>query len=190
MDPEDAGKVIGEKRAIPARWVKAAMAAGVVLVVGAAAMAIWNYSLRPAPPPMEVASKEKMAFPLPDKPSIAVLPFTNLSGDPEQEYFSDGITNDIITDLSKFREMLVIASNTIFTYKGMPVKIKDVGRELGVRYVLEGSIQRAGEKVRVNAQLIDATTGHHLWAERYERELKDLFAVQNQIVQTIVCSQN
>ncbi len=186
IDPEYAGKVIGEKRTIPARRVRAAMAAGVVLVVGAAAVVIWKYSLRPAPPPMEVASKEKMAFPLPDKPSIAVLPFNNLSGDPEQEYFSDGITNDIITDLSKFREMLVIASNTIFTYKGMPVKIKDVGRELGVRYVLEGSVQRAGEKVRVNAQLIDATTGHHLWAERYERELKDLFAVQNQIVQTIV----
>ena len=188
MDPEYAGKVIGEKRAIPARRVRAAMAAGVVLVVGVAAVAIWKYYLAPAPPPVEVTSKEKMAFPLPDKPSIAVLPFTNLGGDPEQEYFSDGITNDIITDLSKFRQMLVIASNTVFTYKGMPVKIKDVGRELGVRYVLEGSVQRTTGKVRINAQLIDATTGHHLWAERYERELKDLFDVQDQIVQTIVAT--
>ncbi|MDA2916692.1 tetratricopeptide repeat protein [Nitrospinae bacterium AH_259_B05_G02_I21] len=188
MDPEDVGKVIGEKRATPARWVRAALAAGVVLVVGAVTLAIWKYYLHPASPPVEVASEEKMAFPLPDKPSIAVLPFKNFSADPEQEYFSDGITNDIITDLSKFREMFVIASNTVFTYKGKQVKIKDVSQELGVRYVLEGSVQKAGEKVRVNTQLIDATTGHHLWAERYERELKDLFAVQDQIVQTIVAT--
>jgi adenylate cyclase len=96
------------------------------------------------------------------------------------------MTNDIITDLSKFRELFVIASNSVFTYKGKPVKVQDVSRDLGVRYVLEGSVQRAGEKVRVNAQLIDATTGHHLWAERYHRDLKDLFVVQDEIVQTIV----
>ncbi|MDX1486984.1 MAG: tetratricopeptide repeat protein [Acidiferrobacterales bacterium] len=129
---------------------------------------------------------ERSALPLPEKPSIAVLPFDNLGGDPQQEYFSDGITNDIITDLSKFHDLLVIASNTVFTYKGKPVKVQDVSRELGVRYVLEGSVQRAEGKVRVNAQLIDATMGHHLWAERYDRDLKDLFVLQDEIVETIV----
>jgi adenylate cyclase len=122
---------------------------------------------------------------LPDRPSIAVLPFDNLSGDPSQEYFSDGMTNDIITDLSKFREMFVIASNSTFTYKGKPVKVQDVSRDLGVRYVLEGSVQRADERVRINAQLIDATTGHHLWAERYDRDAENLFAVQDEIVANI-----
>ncbi|HSS65059.1 MAG TPA: tetratricopeptide repeat protein, partial [Gammaproteobacteria bacterium] len=132
------------------------------------------------------SEREDAALPLPEKPSIAVLPFDNLSGDPQQEYFSDGISNDIITDLSKFRDLLVIASNTVFTYKGKAVNVQDVSRELGVRYVLEGSVQRADGKVRVNAQLIDAMTGHHLWAERYDRELKDLFVLQDEIVETIV----
>jgi adenylate cyclase len=129
---------------------------------------------------------EHTALPLPEKPSIAVLPFDNLSGDPAQAYFSDGITNDIITDLSKFSDLLIIASNTVFTYKGTPVKVQDVGRELGVHYVLEGSLQKGSGKVRVNAQLIDAVTGHHLWAERYDRELEDVFALQDEIVETIV----
>jgi adenylate cyclase len=186
MEPEAAGKVIGEKRVRPRRWQKAALAVLAILVLGAGAVAVWNFYLRSFPPPVDVGSEQTVALELPDKPSIAVLPFNNLSGDPEQEYFSDGITNDIITDLSKFRELFVIASNSVFTYKGKPVKVKDVARELGVRYVLEGSVQRASEKVRVNAQLIDATTGHHLWAERYDRDLKDLFAMQDEIVQTIV----
>ena len=120
------------------------------------------------------------------RPSIAVLPFKNLSGDPEQEYFSDGITNDIITDLSKFSEILVIASNTSFTYKNNPVNIKVVGHELGVRYVVEGSVQKTGDMVRINAQLVDAASGDHLWAERYERSLQDLFVLQDEIVQQIV----
>jgi adenylate cyclase len=137
---------------------------------------------------VDVASEKTVALELPDKPSIAVLPFNNLSDDPKHEYFSDGITNDLITDLSKFRELFVIASNSVFTYKGKPVIVKEVGRDLGVRYVLEGSVQRASERVRINAQLIDATTGHHLWAERYDRDLKDLFAVQDEIVQTIVAT--
>ena len=121
-----------------------------------------------------------------DKPSIAVLPFTNLSNDPLQEYFSDGITNDIITDLSKFSSLFVIASNSVFVYKGKPVNIRNVGRELSVRYVLEGSVQRADDKIRVNAQLIDASTGRHMWAERYDREIRELFVVQDEIVQSIV----
>ena len=129
---------------------------------------------------------EKMAFPLPDKPSIAVLPFNNLSGDPEQEYFSDGMTEQIITGLSKISSLFVIARNSTFAYKGQPVKIQQVSEELGVRYVLEGSVQKSGDKVRINAQLIDAIQGDHLWSETYDRVLKDIFAVQDDITQKIL----
>jgi adenylate cyclase len=129
----------------------------------------------------EVASKEKMAFPLPDKPSIAVLPFVNLSEDPKQEFFSDGITEDIITALSKIPKLFVIARNSTFTYKGKAVKVKQVSEELGVHYVLEGSVQKSGDRVRITAQLIDALTGYHLWAERYDRDLEDLFALQDEV---------
>ena len=121
------------------------------------------------------------ALPLPDRPSIAVLAFTNMSGDPEQEYFSDGIADDIITELSRIRWLFVIARNTSFAYKGHAIDVKQVGRELGVRYVLEGSVRRGGQRVRVNAQLIDAETGVHVWAERYDRDLSDVFAVQDEI---------
>jgi adenylate cyclase len=123
---------------------------------------------------------------LPDKPSIAVLAFTNMSGDPGQEYFSDGITEDIITALSRFSALFVIARNSSFQYKGRSPDIRQVGRELGVRYVLEGSIRRAGDRIRINAQLIDAVTGAHRWGERYDRELKDVFAVQDEVSRTIV----
>ena len=121
-----------------------------------------------------------------EKPSVAVLPFTNLGDDPAQEYFSDGVTNDIITDLSKFSNLFVIASNSVFTYKGRAVNIQEVGRELGVRYVLEGSVQNLGDRTRVNAQLINATSGHHLWAERYDENMSNLFDVQEQITKRIV----
>jgi adenylate cyclase len=121
-----------------------------------------------------------------ERPSVAVLPFTNLGDDPSQEYFSDGITNDIITDLSKFSNLLVIASNSVFTYKGRPVNIQEVGRELKVRYVLEGSVQNLEDRIRVNAQLIDATSGHHLWADRYDESMKNLFDLQDQITKRIV----
>ncbi|MHC4271737.1 MAG: tetratricopeptide repeat protein [Planctomycetota bacterium] len=126
------------------------------------------------------------AFDLPDKPSIAVLPFVNMSGDPEQEYFSDGITEDIIAGLAKVPKLFVIARNSTFTYKGKPVKVQEVGKELGVRYVIEGSIQRSGDRVRITAQLIDTQTGNHLWAERYDRKLKDIFALQDEITKKII----
>jgi TolB-like protein/Tfp pilus assembly protein PilF len=125
-------------------------------------------------------------LPLPDKPSIAVLPFTNLSGDPEQEYFVEGITEDIITDLSRFRSLFVIARNSSFTFKGQGVDIPEVGRKLGVQYVVEGSARKAGNRVRVTAQLIEAESGNHIWAERYDRDLEDVFAVQDELVRTIV----
>ena len=121
-----------------------------------------------------------------DRPSIAVLPFANLSADPEQDYFSDGITEDIITELSRFSELLVIARNSSFQYKGKAVDIRQVGRELGVRYVLEGSVRRSGDRIRITAQLIDAITGAHRWAERYDRELHDVFAVQDEVARAIV----
>lgn len=127
----------------------------------------------------------RTAQPAGTKPSIAVLPFTNISGDSEQEYFSDGITEDIITELSRFRNLLVIARNSSFTYKGQAVDVKKVGRELGVAYVLEGSVRRAGNRVRITAQLIDAETGSHLWAERYDRPLADVFAVQDELTRTV-----
>jgi adenylate cyclase len=135
---------------------------------------------------VEVASKEKMAFLLPDKPSIAVLPFVNMSKDPDQEFFSDGITEDIITALSKIPKLFVIARNSMFTYKGKAVKVKQVSEELGVRYVLEGSVQKSGDRVRITAQLIDALSGYHLWADRYDRDLEDLFALQDEVTMRIL----
>jgi adenylate cyclase len=126
--------------------------------------------------------------PLPDRPSIAVLPFHNVSGDPEQEYFVDGITEDIITALSKWRWFLVIARNSTFAYKGKSVDLKEVSRELGVRYVLEGSMRRAGQRVRISAQLINTATGTHLWADRYDRDLTDIFAVQDDITSRVVAA--
>jgi adenylate cyclase len=126
------------------------------------------------------------ALPLPDKPSLVVLPFVNMSNDPEQEYFSDGLTEDLTTALSQFSSLFVIARNSAFTYKGKAVKVQEVGKELGVQYVLEGSIRRADDQVRITTQLVDAITGHHLWSERYDRPLKDVFALQDEIVQKIV----
>jgi adenylate cyclase len=240
MEPEAAGKVIGEKKAKPKQWQRVALSLGVILIVVIAAVVIWKLYTpsapqpeiaskekitvapsekppvtvstspapsvkpalkekvttplpekvtKPAPPPPpkeEVASKEKMAFPLPDVASIAVLPFVNMSEDPKQEFLSDGITENIITALSKVPRLFVISRQSTFSYKGKPVKVKQVSEELGVRYVLEGSVQRSGDRIRINAQLIDALTGHHIWAERYDRDLKDIFALQDEITIKIV----
>ena len=124
----------------------------------------------------------------PERPSIAVLPFTNLSGDPEQAYFSDGITEDIITELSRFRSLFVIARNSSFAFRGERIDIAEIARRLGVQYIVEGSVRRAGNRVRITAQLIDAANGTHLWAERYDRELEDIFAVQDEVVRTVVAT--
>ena len=171
-------------KTVQRRWNKAALVAVAILVVVAGAWAIWNFYFRP--PPIEPASVEKMAYPLPDKPSIAVLPFVNMSGDPKQELFSDGITEEIITALSKVPQLFVIARNSTFAYKGKPVKIQQVSEELGVRYVLEGSVRKVENQVRITSQLIDAIKGNHLWAERYDRELKDIFALQDEITKEII----
>ena len=181
MEPEAAGKIIGEKRKTK-RWMT--VAAAVIILIGLAGWYLYiEQSKR-----IEPASVEKMAYPLPDKPSIAVLPFDNLSGDPEQEYFSDGITEQIITSLSKVPYIFVIARNSTFAYKGKPVKIQQIAEELAVRYVLEGSVQRSDDRVRITVQLIDATAGHHLWAENYDREVKDIFALQDEIAMKIMAA--
>ncbi|MBP2444543.1 TolB-like protein/class 3 adenylate cyclase/rhodanese-related sulfurtransferase/antitoxin component HigA of HigAB toxin-antitoxin module [Rhizobium leguminosarum] len=162
------------------RW-GALAAVGLVLV--AAFTAIW---LSPWTTSAETASIARMALPLPDKPSIAVLPFDNLSSDPEQAYFADGMTEDLITDLSKLSSIFVIARNSTFAYKGKPTKVQQVAEELGVRYILEGSVRRQGDQVRINAQLIDALGGHHLWAERYDGAMSDIFSLQDKVIGEIV----
>src|SRR6202000_924140 len=141
-----------------------------------------------APAPEEIQAPPRAALPLPDRPAIAVLPFTNMSDDPEQEYFSDGISEDIITALSKLRWFLVIARNSSFVYKGKAVHIRQVAEELGVGYVVEGSVRKSGEQLRITAQLNDVTTGSHIWAEHYDRNLTDVFAVQDDITESIVAA--
>ncbi|MGA7534761.1 MAG: tetratricopeptide repeat protein, partial [Pseudolabrys sp.] len=133
-----------------------------------------------------VSPESKPALALPDKPSIAVLPFTNMSGDPEQDYFADGMAEDIITALSHFKALFVIARNSSFTYKGRAVDVKQIGRELGVRYVLEGSVRKAANRVRINGQLVDTATGAHLWADRFDGGLGDIFDLQDQVTESVV----
>jgi TolB-like protein/class 3 adenylate cyclase len=145
---------------------------------------VWCW--RPGAAPVPAVPPGPVLLPLPDKPSIAVLPFANMSGDPEQEYFADGIVEDITTGLSRFSSLFVIARNSSFTYKGKAIDVKQVGRELGVRYVLEGSVRKAGDRVRITGQLIEAGTGGHVWAERYDGDLKDIFTLQEDIARRIV----
>ena len=164
-------------------WRWPAAAAGAVVLATLVTAVVW---LRPWMPEQKPASVEGMALPLPDKPSIAVLPFLNMSDDPNQEYFADGMTEDLITDLSKRSGLFVIARNSVFAYKGKAVDVVKVGRELGVRFVLEGSVRRVGDRVRITAQLIDASNGNHLWAERYDGRLDDIFALQDSVLKKII----
>jgi len=231
MEPEAAGKVIGEKKVKTRQWQMATMGLVIGVIVVVAVIVIWKFYIpsapqpevtskekiavsqtekaptvappstevvpkekvapplpekvtKPIPPPppkMEVASKEKLAFPLPDKPSIAVLPFTNMSGEKELEYFSDGLAEGIINGLAKSDRIFVIARNSTFTYKGKPVKVKQVAEEMGVRYVIEGSVQQERNRVRITVQLIDALNGRHLFSERYDRDLKNILNLQDEI---------
>jgi adenylate cyclase len=184
MKPEKTGKVAGwigllphlEKRLDIVKVV----VTGLSVLVGIGAL--WNSYFRAGPPPAGVASVQRVALPLPDKPSIAVLPFENMTGDPKQEYFADGFTEQIITSLSKIPELFVISRNSTFTYKGKPVKVQQVSEELGARYVLEGSVQKSSRRIRINVQLIDATSGQHVWAQSYDRNLKDIFALQDEVI--------
>jgi adenylate cyclase len=155
------------------------------LLIGGALVTLLYPSFLPLRTPQsEIRNQE--ALPLPDKPSIVVLPFVNMSGDPEQEYFSDGLTEDLTSALSRLSSLFVISRNSASTYKGKAVKVQEVSKEMGVQYVLEGSVRKADGQVRVTAQLIDATQDHHLWTERYDRPLKDIFTLQDEIVQKIV----
>ena len=154
--------------------------------MAAGAAVFWRFAFPPASPPVEKASQQQMAFPLPDKPSIAVMPFLNMTGEKNQDSFCDGLSESLITALSKVPQLFVIARDSTFRYKGKGVKTKQVSEELGVQYVLEGSVQRAGDRVRVTAQLIDALTGQHLWSERYDRSLKDIFDLQDEITMKIL----
>jgi adenylate cyclase len=235
MEPEAAGKVIGEKKVKPKQWQMATIGLVIGVIVVVAVIVIWKFYMPPTPQPeviskekitvaqpakpsatvttppvssaeqkpkekialpspekvakptappapkVEVASKDKMALALPDKPSIAVLPFTNMSGEKELEYFSDGLAEGIINGLSKSDNIFVIARNSTFTYKDKPVKVKQVAEEMGVRYVIEGSVQQERNRVRITAQLIDALTGRHLFSERYDRDLKDILNLQDEI---------
>jgi len=176
-----AHRVIRAKKTVAKKWSKLLVAAVAVFVV-IGAVAVWHLYFRP---PMQISSVERIASPLPEKPSIAVLPFNNLSDDPKQEYFADGMTDELITDLSKISGLMVISRNSSFTYKGKTVNVRQVADELNVKYVLEGSIQRAGDRVRIRAQLIDGATDHHLWAESYDAVMDNIFDLQDEITQKI-----
>ncbi len=235
MEPEAAGKVIGEKKAKPKQWQKAAIGLVVAVIVVVAAVMIWKFYISPATqpevaskekittplpekpsattppstevtpkekvtpsppekpskvatatPPVEKADPKKMAFPLPDKPSIAVLPFANMTGDASQEFLVDGLTENLITTLARVPQLFVIARNSTFVYKGKGVKVQQVAEELGVQYVLEGSVQRSGDKVRITAQFIDALNGRHLWAAHYDRDMKDLFQLTDEVTRKVL----
>jgi adenylate cyclase len=197
VKPVPAYKVLMEPRVTVRDQAQAKQKAGVrrrpvfaavlgILVLAAGAAAFWHFTHSTPPPQVEKASKQRMAFPLPDKPSIAVMPFLNMAGEQNQEFFCDGLSEGLITALSKLPSLFVIARDSTFVYKGKGVKATQVSEELGVQYVLDGSVQRAGDLVRVTAQLIDALNGHQLWSERYDRTIKDIFVLQDEITMKVV----
>jgi adenylate cyclase len=179
-----AGATAAAKPAGARHWRMPAIAAAVVVIIAAGGLAVWQ----PWAPTAKPVPQEDTVLPRPDKPSIAVLPFKNMSGDPEQEYFADGMTEDLITDLAKISGLVVVARNSTFAYKGQSPDVREVARQLDVRYVVEGSVRKAGGRIRINAQLIDAETGAHLWAERYDREATDVFELQDEVRARIVAA--
>ena len=180
-----------ETRHIPRRYWRGGVMSltGLAIIVGTIVL-VQHVSLKPPLTSASIPPAQSPALSLPDKPSIAVLPFANLSGDPQQEYFSDGITDDLVTDLSRVPGLFVIDRGSTFAYKGKPAKVQQVGRELGVKYVLEGSARKTADRVRINVQLVDASTGDQLWTQRYDRQLHDIFALQDEIVQSLVATLN
>jgi adenylate cyclase len=191
LGPEASAASSGQNtRVIQKHWRKGALSlAGLALIAGIVVL-VQYLSLRAPSISASIPPGQPPALPLPDKPSIAVLPFANLSGDPQQEYFSDGITDDLVTDLSRVPGLFVIDRSSTFAYKGKPAKVQEVGRELGVKYVLEGSARKTADRVRINVQLVDASTGDQVWTQRYDRQLHDIFALQDEIVQSLAATLN
>lgn len=187
LDPEAAGSLTyRDRRDSPKHRRRSHLILAIALCIMALGVWVWKHNASPPKPPVGETPKKPFELNLPDRPSIAVLPFMNISGDLEQDYFSDGMTDDLITDLSKISGLFVISRNSVFSYKGKNVMVEEISKELGVRYLLEGSVRRSGDRVRINAQLIDTNTGGHVWAERYDRELKDIFALQDEVREKIV----
>jgi TolB-like protein len=185
--PECAGKVIGEKRFLG--WMSRKVAMASILSLAIIIGGLVSYYIYPHQSGrIEPASIANMAYPLPADPSIAVLPFDNMGKNPDEEYFSDGITAQIIASLSKVPYLFVVALNSTFTYKGRPVNVKQIAEELGVKYVLEGSVQRSGDRVRIIVQLIDAIDGRHIWSEKCDRQIEDIFALQDDIAMKIMAA--
>ncbi len=176
----------GMGRSLRKHWHGGVFSLAGLALIATVIVFVQHLSLRPSNTTASIPTAPTPALTLPDKPSIAVLPFTNLSGDPQQEYFSDGITGDIITALARSPDLFVIDRASAFAYKGKPIRVEQVSRELGVKYVLEGGVQKAAGQLRVTAQLVDATSGAELWAERYDRPLRDVFSVQDELVRRIV----
>jgi adenylate cyclase len=189
LEPEASAASSGQNtQVIRKHWRKGALSlAGLALIAGIVVL-VQYLSLRAPTISASIPPAQPPALPLPDKPSIAVLPFSNLSGDPQQEYFSDGITDDLVTDLSRVPGLFVIDRSSTFAYKGKPAKVQEVGRELGVKYVLEGSARKTADRVRINVQLVDAGTGNQVWTQRYDRQLHDIFALQDEIVQSLAAT--
>ena len=176
-------------QAVQRKYVRrGAFSLGGLAIIAAAVLLVQHISLKPPRTSASIPPAQSLALALPDKPSIAVLPFANLSGDPQQEYFSDGITDDLVTDLSRVPGLFVIDRGSTFAYKGKPAKVQEIGRELGVKYVLEGSARKTADRVRINVQLVDASTGNQVWTQRYDRQLHDIFALQDEIVQSLVAT--
>ena len=182
LEPDPKWKMIVKFWSRMKQWQKVTLTLAVALLQVGGGLVVKKYIDRPPSPPVATASIQKVPLPLPDKPSIAVLPFENMTGDPKQEYFADGFTEQIITSLSKIPALFVISRNSTFTYKGKPVKVQQVSEELGVRYVLEGSVQKSSNRIRINVQLIDAISGQHVWAQSYDRDLKDIFSLQDEVI--------
>jgi adenylate cyclase len=181
----------GDMRRVPRSYLRGGVLSltGLAIIVGTIVL-VQNLTLKSPHTHASIPPQEKPALPLPSIPSIAVLPFTNLSGDPQQDYFSDGIADDLVTDLSRLPGLFVIDRNSTFTYKGKPTRVQEVGRQLGVKYVLEGSARKVANQVRIDVQLVDASTGNQVWAQRYDKQFRDIFKLQDEIVQSLIATLN
>jgi len=189
--PEAGAATTRVAREVRSKYVqRGAFSIAGLALIAAIIVLVQHVSLKPQHTPASIPRLQARALALPDEPSIAVLPFANLSGDPQQDYFSDGITDDLVTDLSRVPGLFVTDRSSTFAYKGKPAKVQEVGQELGVKYVLEGSARKAADWVRINVQLVDASTGNQVWSQRYDRQLHDIFALQDEIVQSLIATLN